>query len=237
MAVLLAGTSAFAGFTQVKPPPAGEMGRDQILSHLYGGTFVASGNHYTNGTITAYRIEDQSLASGPMNILSGSYGSASDQTWHGDFTARAVAKFSLNQQTLGFDRGNGFEKLFDVTGYGFAINNASKTIHTDADFCFNRKGDSGNQCSINSENIDARDHMVTYCIEGAGANKWLMFWEDINLSQNISKRRSSSDFNDLVIEVSPHTHVAAVPLPPTVYTGLMMLVSGGVVRALRRLKK
>ena len=48
----------FAGLTSISAPPSSEKDQVQILSHTYGGTFVADGNDFTNGAIRAVRLDD-----------------------------------------------------------------------------------------------------------------------------------------------------------------------------------
>src|SRR4051812_35759078 len=78
-ALVFAGApTARAAFTTVNPP-VGEETHAEILSHIYGGTFHATGvgNHdYTNGSITAERVEDSTvsttnLSTGVSNIVVG----------------------------------------------------------------------------------------------------------------------------------------------------------------------
>ena len=78
--------TAQASLTAVKPPNASEMGIEQILQGTYSGNFSASGNNFTNGAVTATRIDDDL-----------------DQVWTGGtFDITAKAKFSGYTQTLGY---------------------------------------------------------------------------------------------------------------------------------------
>src|SRR5438034_10991527 len=78
--------SANASLTTVKASKPSEMGIEQILEGTYGGNFSASGNDFTNGSITAHRIDDDL-----------------DQVWTGGtFDITAKAKFSGYTQSLGY---------------------------------------------------------------------------------------------------------------------------------------
>ena len=75
--------------------------------------------------------------------------------------------------------------------------------------------------------------MVTYLLKGSGADRWLMFWEDVDVTPHIAKHRSSADFNDLVVEVTSHSQAVSVPLLPASYMGIATLLSGGIAKVLR----
>src|SRR5947209_15790908 len=85
-ATMFGAGSARASFTTVKPANSSEMGIEQILQGTYDGNFTASGNNFTNGAVTATRIDDDL-----------------DQVWTGGtFDITAKAKFSGYSQTLGY---------------------------------------------------------------------------------------------------------------------------------------
>src|SRR5829696_2712749 len=76
--LLCVAAPARAGFSSISTPPTREQDQAQILSHAYGGTFTPSGNNFTNGTITAVRVDD-----------------SADQTWSdgGTWNVRTLAAF------------------------------------------------------------------------------------------------------------------------------------------------
>jgi hypothetical protein len=218
--------SANAGLTTVKAPRAGEMGIEQILESTYGGNFAASGHDFSNGSISATRLDD--------NV---------DQEWSaGTYDLHTVAKFSGYTQTLGFmgHGGNTVNNLFSSTGFGLSGTGSISNVVIGEEFCFTRDGDSGLNMSEDDENSDGRDHMVTFKIDGLGNDPtYLLFFEDMNLSGGTWGNRSYADYNDLVVQlnrVTP-TNPAAAPLPPAAVTGGLLLVGNGIVAAIRKAKK
>src|SRR3954470_10647817 len=78
---------ARGGFTSVNShPPPHEANQEQILEHVYGGNFKADGLNFSNGTVTATRIDD-----------------ADDTTWTKQVASvRPLANFAKRKQALGF---------------------------------------------------------------------------------------------------------------------------------------
>jgi hypothetical protein len=213
--------SAHAGLTTVKPAKPSEMGIEQILEGTYGGNFSASGSNFTNGTLTATRIDDDF-----------------DQVWTGGtFDICAKAKFSGYTQSLGYmsHSDNTIHNLFDTTGFGLACSGSLSNIVIGDDFCFSRDGDSGLQMSELNENTDGRDHMVSFKIDGLNSPTYLLFFEDLNLTPGLSLNRSYADYNDLVVQVTRSNGGGiAAPLPPAVLTGGVLMAANAVVGLIRR---
>ena len=232
----LAGIStAYAGPTIVRTAPAGEMGAADIFSHVYGGSFAAAGDHYTNGTITATRISDDV---GLLSLLGSGGSNASDSIWTGGrFEARTIAKFSLNEQTFGHfngAEGGSFHSLFDATGFGLDVTGGGSIDLSDQVWRWGRSGNTGTHSSLASDNADGRDHLVTYRLDGLGDEQaiYALFWED--LDNTAGKYRSYADYNDLVIELREAApDPAAVPLPPAVLPALGTLAVMSYVRRRR----
>jgi len=218
-----------AGMTTVKTAPGTEVGHRQIFEHQYGGNFHKVGDDFYSGNVSAKRMDDWMSSLGVQNLKTGECGLAADQWFSGKFSVSAVAKFSNNTQRLGVESVKGASRdLFNVKGYGFDISNAHTSLDISDSFKWSRWGDSGVQTSIDTDNADGRDHMVTYVIEGLdGQTKptFMMFWEDLNRSAATPKKRSWADYNDLVLEV--RSDVQAIPLPAPAIAGLIML--GGVI--------
>src|SRR5215467_10189033 len=95
---------ASASLTSFQPPPSRESDQAQILSHVYGGTFLEDGNDFTNGAIRAVRLDD---TSGDQLFTAGTY------------SVRTLAKFAQRTEGFGFvagASGGSYHKLFGVTG-------------------------------------------------------------------------------------------------------------------------
>jgi hypothetical protein len=223
-AVLGSGGPVQAGFTEFKANPK-EPDQQEILDHLLGGSFAPSGVDFTNGSITAQRIND-----------------ADDQKFSGHtFDAKAAARFSDFTQSFGIFN-NGFEKKFDVTGHQYSVS-GSATVKLTQPTALGRSGNSGTDSSVDSQNADGLDHMLTYKINGDGSqSKYLLFWEDLEFSSAPGAPKSPRDFNDVVIELSADDHSGnggnggnsgnggdggnggnLIPLPPALISGGLML--------------
>ena len=219
-------TSAHAGLTTVKAPRVGEMGIEQILENTYGGNFNASGANWSNGSITATRIDD-----------------SVDQEWSaGTYDLHTVAKFSGYTQTLGVmsHSDNTIHNLFSSTGFGLGGTGSINNVVMGDTFCFSRDGDSGLDMSEDNENSDGRDHMVTFKIDGLSNDPtYLLFFEDMNLTGSTWGNRSYADFNDLVVQLDRVTpnNPAAAPLPPAVLTGGLLLAGNFIAAGVRKMKK
>ena len=122
--------------------------------------------------------------------------------------------------------------LFGVNGYGYAIDPVSQIVDMHGEhFEWQRSGDSGSQTSLDSDNLDGRDHLITYVVNGlpdVQGPVWMLFFEDMHKLSNTPKRRTFADFNDLVVEVRPV--VSPVPLPPAGWAGLITLAGAAFVR-------
>lgn len=214
-----------AGYTQINPP-TGEDNHPMIFSFIYGGKFTASGYDYTNGTITAHRVDDYvSINNAPAapGALVGDPGTT-DQTWSANYTYSAVdAKFAVNSQNFGYiNSSNQYTKVFDQTGWGYQVGEnmtgslaaaSGQTIR----FARDSNDDHFLMSSLPSDNVDGKDHMVTYEIinnsvssAAAPIRTWMLFFEDAPVGAQVA----DFDFNDLVVEVQAYANTA-VPEPTT----------------------
>ncbi len=198
---------ALAGFTTLGTPPGAELNHEQIFECTYGGNFVASGLNFSNGTITATRVDDNGFASN-LNLLTGSAGSGDDDFWtDGIATATAQARFAGFTQEFGYRvSGFGYVKLFDVsnTGCNASGGPVSVTFGTGAVWEWARANDSDTSLSNphysnEASNPDGLDHMVTYQLTGLPSvpittKVWAVFFEDTNAG-------SDRDHNDLMVEI------------------------------------
>jgi hypothetical protein len=205
LAGALAVGTASAEFT-----PGGTSGETNfldILNHLYGSGFTGTtfaGLSYTNGTITATRVDDTGVGS-PLNLSTGHAGTANDQIWQdGVVSASAEARFAGDRQRFGYDPGanGGYVDLFHVNGQGFDVTGGINNFAFGGQFAFARDGNGdGPHYSRNSLNRDSADHMLTYEVTGLGSKTWLLFWEDSDFPQGGQRGGSDGDYNDLVVEV------------------------------------
>jgi len=226
-AVAVFSSSALAGFTQVGKVPVGEHSQERILQTLYGGDFVRNETDFFNGTVTVRRVDDGMTSTPAMSMAFGTIGDTTDEVWAGSmFSIKAVAKFSLNTQNLSISDGVNTTALFGATGYGYDVTGSASYNATGKNVHFIRSGDSGTQSSIVADNLDGRDHMITYEVLGLNTNAkvWVMFWEDLDRSPSLAKNRTHSDYNDLVVEM----RAVPVPLPAAVWAGGALVASTAV---------
>ncbi len=206
VAASTAGASYTSSYTPLKQNIS-EVGVADVLSALYGGTFEQASLGFTNGDKSFSRVPDDA-----------------DQRWTGDFQVRVVGRFSGHTQSLGALAGGQFQHLVAADGIGFASSPEETTVTLNGEPLI-RYGNTGTHSSIPSQNEDERDHLVTFELDNPGQTRvWVLFWEDLDLGPGITKGRSISDFNDLVVTLRA-TDIAsappiAVPLPPAFYVGL-----------------
>lgn len=229
---------ALAGYTQINAP-VGEESHSEIFSFIYGGHFTASGYDYTNGTITAHRVEDYvsfNNAPSPAQSLVGDPGTT-DQFFSANYAyAQADAKFAVNSQNFGYiNSSNQYTKVFDQTGWGYQVGENMTSNLTAASgqtirFARNSNDDHWLMSSNPADNVDGKDHMVTYEIinnsvssAAAPVRTWMLFFEDSPVGAQVA----DFDFNDLVVEVQAFANTS-VPEPT-----LLGLASLGLL-ALRR---
>lgn len=222
--VLSVGTSG-AATIPVFGPAFGEAGHETIIESLYSGSFTAVGADFIGSGdaagIQVLRQDDFLFPMGVLSVTDGSRGTAADAIWAGGvISATAEARYAAHSQRFGFDRGNGFELLFDVQGSGTNVTgSASVDLTGDLWRWVRRDGNNTNTWSSDwTLNYDGMDHLVTYRVTGLDTNEavWLLFWEDLPVCS------SDRDYNDLVVEVR------ALPEPATLawttLGGLVVLV-------------
>lgn len=228
-AVAATGASpARAGLTPVLPTPhAAEQSHHQILSNLYGGGFtLTGGGSFTNGGVTATRVND-----------------LNDVAWTGGkLTLNPVASFSRSEQSLGLMVGkagdSGYQSLFSVDQFGF-LPGSPTTIDMGGGhwrFSLDNGATQLRSLSTAGENLfaGAGDQLVTYKIDGLGDGKsrYLLFWEDTPVA------KGDRDYNDLVVEATfaGRGGPTAVPLPPAALVGLLGLGMAGAVAKWKKRK-
>jgi hypothetical protein len=220
--MLLETSPATASLTPMNWPYPGEDGLNQIFAHQYGGVFSAAGSNFTNGTITAQHIDD-----------------ANDRTWSTHFvSAHVVGAFSAYAQSFGIFAGSSrgaFQKLFDVHGWGYNVTGSASNLNLGSTYRLARGGGGDLVSSKPTDNVDQKDRMVTFKVNGLGdhTNTYMVFFEDYH----------DFDYNDLSVQLKtaavfgPPAGGKAVPLPPAVWMGLSTLAGTGVVGGARRLRR
>ncbi len=222
---------ANAGVTEVIPsttPP--NVTHESIIETVYGGDFVANGNDYDDGFsgVSAVRFDDSLAPDGMISLLSTGKGEASDRVWSdANISAQAVWRRANFTQQFGFDRGNGFELLFDVFGDLENVTGSADVDLTDETWRWVRRDQDGTRpwSSDPANNPDFLDHMVTYQVNGLNRTgvTYLIFIEDLYGSHTSDGGFSDRDFDDMVIEIH------ATPEPTSA-----LLFLGGSLVALRR---
>lgn len=218
---------ARAGFTAIEPSHNPGESQADILSNAYGGTFSAQsdGVSYSNGTVTATRIDD-----------------SQDQTWsQGIVSARTLALFAVSPSvTFGYvpgTSGGTFTPLFTAAGHGAGATGSTSTAVTPSGrYRFAIQAGGQTYTSKDADNTGTlTDRAVAYKVTGVGAantNTYVVAFED--------SKTAPFDF-DNAFEVTAKSAVgagaggAAVPLPLAGWAGLSGLLGVGLLR--RRFKK
>lgn len=225
--------AALAGFTPITP--SGPDTHESILESIYGGDFSASGTHdYTNGSITAIRVQDYG-GTGSLNMDGTNKGTADDQVWSdGISDADVEVKVAGDDHNMDWydNGGGGHQTLFPGTPDTPGDTVDDVTLSSDFEWVLSTS--EGNEVSSDqtngatgfSDNVSSgKDMMVTYFIDGLDYPTWLVFWEDRLPGQ----AANDGDYNDLVVEVQ------MVPLPaPLALAGLGL---AGVFAGRRRLRR
>ncbi|MBU1699407.1 MAG: PEP-CTERM sorting domain-containing protein [Candidatus Eisenbacteria bacterium] len=209
-------SSASAGFTTWFPSP-NEPDLDEILDNLYGLSNVV-------------RVADT--------------GGLTDQIWFNSNAAVSVeAKFSSRDHTFGYYQGLtgwSFNPLFTVSGSGYlsGVTGGFTPAQSGNPFRFaDKTGWVPAWSSLELQNLDFMDHMVTYQITGDDPTKsntvgsYVLAWED-------GSWFGDRDYNDLIVEVSGVGLGGCSPVPePATLTLLGMGLVGFTGWSLRRRKK
>ena len=210
-------TPATAASTALTGPNGAKVTHQYIFNRLYGGGFNASGLDFSNGSITATRIDD-----------------SADQTFSfTSFSATAKGRFAQYDQQFGVIGSDGqYQELFDVQGRKANVTGSVENVQIAGDFLFARNGRGGLVTSDPILNRYQEDAMVTYLIEGlAGVEGTTL----LVLFEDVRGFGSSRDFTDLIVEVvgQPTSIGVAMPSPAAGGAGLILL--GATIIRRRRL--
>jgi hypothetical protein len=209
---LIALLAPVAGAYQTPILPGAELqlfGSLGVLDQLYGWANVT-------------RVDDGPLSPGPQDQVF---------PWLAGGVAYAQARYAGNYNTFGYfigAAGGSLNNLFSVTGgLGFLYGTPTAIIPASPFIRFGLQS-ADLWSSLESENPDGMDHMVTYAITGGpDTGDFVVCFEDL------PARVSDRDYNDLVVQIHP---VAPIPEPATVTLLGMGLFSAGLFGSLRRKK-
>ncbi len=224
--------NAQASMTELFPPSPGPLvTHEDILETVYGGDFQVSGPDLLSGAgggVDAIRFDDSLAPNNVINMLTTQQGEASDRFWSdAEISAKAIWRRAIFTQQFGFDRGNGFELLFDVNGDNENVTGSASVDLRGETWSWVRRDQDGTRpwSSDPGMNPDFLDHMVTYELTGLEreGRTFLIFIEDLYGVHTSAGGISDRDFDDLVIEVT------AIPEPASA-----MLLAFGAMALLRR---
>jgi len=218
-------SASAATLTTVQAPPSGEATHAEILSSIFGGTFAASGDDFTNGVLNAVRVDDDFDQVWPSNV----------------YSAEAQARYAAYEQEFGYvDESGTYTQLFDVVGTETNVTGSTALTSIPGPVRFARNGTRGLPATTRpSDNSDGLDHAITYRITSAlvdlpvsgptqildpgSQETYVLFFEDLAGDDP----NADFDFNDLVVTL---TRSSAVPEPGAI----ALLGLGGVLVLGRR---
>lgn len=239
---------------RVSEPTHGE-----ILEHLYGGTFVATGGHgldFTNGVIYVQRIADDRATPDQTAIgqTNGDLFQYTDRVWQDQFsTVQARARFANYGQAFGyvpFNNGLGYEELFSAyhdSEYDMPQSAAVPDLEG-ATFLWARNGDNGVWTSHPDQNRDGLDHLITYKVIPADPVRtdstddqaliqdllewktFLLFWEDQTFKGDNVHDYDSGDWDYNDLVVEVRAQYNEIPEPGTALAGAGLLAMLGLRR-------
>ena len=181
---------------------------------MFGGTFVADGANFSNGSINAVRLDD-----------------SHDQIYGpGEYDMTVVAKFAAPEESVDFIYGRtgmDFWRMQNVSGFGYDITGTQGAlINFNGHFRWALDDEKGMYTSQPSDNPNQQDAMITYRIKGESDKlvHYVLLFE--NLDPDKPGHKTRNDYNDLVLSVTKGLYQpVALPLPSAAYTGGAMLAA------------
>jgi len=222
--LLLLAAPAHAGYTPFDAPPAGERSHAEILSEVYGGTFLSDGLNFANELgVTALRVSDSDCSGGespPKGCPS-----ALDRIWEiGPAVVTAKTSDAALTQSFGWNEGLGADGIGAFyTELVDEILRGPVGIDPNGLFLWAINPSSGDIFwSKSALNPDGADHMLTYLITGlpTSGNVWLTFWEDL------PSWDWDADYNDFAVEIRSSV--------PELGASWLLVLGLAATRALRR---
>lgn len=232
----------------IASPFEGEQSHPQIFSRLLGETMdwapknIWGTQDLIGPTYRVTRIDesDPTLAFGMVDA---------DRVWSNVvFQATAVGAFGRYAHTFGYKPvgSSGWVDLFNATGTRYDATGSSAIVDlTGVDFTWIRRGDGNPYSSLEDDNLDTMDHLLTYRLDpltppGTPPTRitYFLFWEDLHRrgTSPIDEWPADDDFNDLVVRIDvilPGD--AAYPIPePSTALGVGGLLLAGLSRRRRR---
>ena len=215
---LMFSVSAFGDYTPVLQ--SGEPNHAQILGDIYGdGTpFIGQGVYLGDGAWTEFVSPGGTIIARRIHDFNDFL---TDQIWSCDAEVFAKAKNAGLDQSFGWNQGgivgDNYEELLTDANIGDL---SGVAIDANGDFLWGIQPTGYEFWSLQSENSDQMDHMVTYKIEpyndgldqfnaiaGPQISVWLLCFEDLP-SWHF---QNDWDFNDFVVEAT-----CRVPEPTTI---------------------
>jgi len=225
-----AAAPAMAGFTQFNNGP--ETSIYSIVTSNYGLPSITnvafnSGatQSFTAGVYSFVRLHDDTHAT-PTDLHTAYTNTTltTDARFaDGSASVQFLVKHAGNTNRLGYSTATGAVNTPNYVDIIGSSGSATTTLTSNFQLALNVNGANSQYWgSDNAHNPGARDHFVTWYVEGNGRKFWFLAVEDLDLGD--------ADYNDWVGELT------VIPLPPAAWAGLSTLAGVGLIGFVRRRK-